>query len=96
MALYLAQERRILAEYAKFNTRRLKAPETPDDDGYGIDGLNDVIKEKSSGFTAAAVSCNAASNCTTEPSPLVSYYGLPLTSAMYFTGDQSLTGLLSK
>jgi hypothetical protein len=38
-------ERRALAEYAKFNTRRLKAPiETPEDEANDVDELNNVAK----------------------------------------------------
>ena len=40
-------ERRALAEYAKFNTRRLKAPmETPEDEPDDVDELNNTIKTK--------------------------------------------------
>jgi hypothetical protein len=37
-------ERFALEEYAKFNTRRLKAPEQNDADDFVIDDLNDVAK----------------------------------------------------
>lgn len=39
-------ERRALAEYAKFNTRRLKSPEQTDDDGTIIDDLNKSAKSQ--------------------------------------------------
>ena len=40
-------ERRALAEYAKFNTRRLKAPmDTPEDEVNDVDELNNAIKTK--------------------------------------------------
>ena len=39
-------ERLALAEYAKFNTRRLKAPEQADDDDSIIDDLNEAAKAK--------------------------------------------------
>jgi hypothetical protein len=40
-------ERRALAEYAKFNTRRLKAlMETPEDEANDVDELNNVAKSK--------------------------------------------------
>ena len=37
-------ERLVLAEYAKFHTRRLKAPEQIDDDDTIIDDLNEAAK----------------------------------------------------
>ncbi|MDR1656906.1 MAG: virulence RhuM family protein [Deltaproteobacteria bacterium] len=39
-------ERRALAEYAKFNTRRLKSPEQASDDNAVIDDLNETVKSK--------------------------------------------------
>jgi len=39
-------ERLALAEYAKFNTRRLKSPEQADDDDTIIDDLNEAAKSK--------------------------------------------------
>jgi len=39
-------ERRALAEYAKYNARRLKAPEQIDDDDAIVDDLNEAVKEK--------------------------------------------------
>jgi hypothetical protein len=39
-------ERRALAEYAKFNTRRLKSPEQAGDDDTIIDDLNEATKSK--------------------------------------------------
>ena len=39
-------ERLALAEYAKFNTRRLKSPEQADDDDAIIDDLNEAAKSK--------------------------------------------------
>ena len=39
-------ERRALAEYAKFNTRRLKSPKQANGDDDIIDDLNDAAKAK--------------------------------------------------
>jgi hypothetical protein len=39
-------ERRVLLEYAKFNTRRLKSPERADSDDDIFGDLNDVAKSK--------------------------------------------------
>jgi hypothetical protein len=39
-------ERRALAEYAKFHTRRLKSPEPTSDDDVTIDDLNEAAKSK--------------------------------------------------
>jgi len=40
-------ERRALAEYAKYNTRRLKAPmETPENDSGNVDDLSNAVKTK--------------------------------------------------
>jgi hypothetical protein len=42
----MEMERRALAEYAKYNTRRLKAPEQADDGDSIIDSLNEAAKAK--------------------------------------------------
>ena len=39
-------ERHVLAEYAKYNMRRLKAPEQVDNDDYIINDLNEAVKIK--------------------------------------------------
>ena len=41
-----AMEQRAFAEYAKFNTRRLKSPEQSGDDDTIIDDLNEAAKSK--------------------------------------------------
>jgi hypothetical protein len=41
-------ERRALAEYTKFNTRRLRTPEQTNDDNSVIDDLNEAAKTKKS------------------------------------------------
>jgi len=41
-----AMERHVLAEYAKYNMRRLKAPEQVDNDDYIINDLNEAVKIK--------------------------------------------------
>jgi hypothetical protein len=44
---YMDMERRVLAEYAKFNTRRLKAPmETSEDEANDVDELSNATKPK--------------------------------------------------
>jgi len=39
-------ERLALAEYAKYNTRRLKAPNQTDEDDFSFDDLNEAAKTK--------------------------------------------------